>query len=193
MTIIAYEVEGTSGYVYGLCDPEYFGFPGTREIDTYQSIITSLADLPISGSVYLSAIWCAICNITLQATPTIYQGVYPKYQIGNWAQISSGIVIRDGFINYTIQRLCSGIQTLTTDTYGYYNGVNYPKPNPIGELQSVFPSISWFDFQCDPSTLQSDGISLSGNTEAEGTVDLYYYAHFGPDGAENSSFQTYIL
>jgi hypothetical protein len=180
MGIIAQSTNPNGGYVYGVCDPEYFGFPGTREIDTYQLITTSLGEPPGINTSYEAAIWCAIFNITLDQVPTLYQGVYPKYQIGTWAQLNSGIVVADGFINYTIQRLCSGIQPLDRETYAYYNGVNYPEPPPEGGFDAVWTPLSRMtSYDTLPTTIQSDGISISGNSSGEGTVQIYYYALYG--------------
>jgi len=181
MGVIAYDVAGEGGYAYGVCDTEFFGFPGTRVISTWGLITNSLGDPPVSGTTYYAAIWSAIVTISLTETPTQYQGVYPKYQIGTWAQLSNGVIIADGFLNYTIQRVCTGIQPLDRDTYGYYNGDNYPQPQPVGEVGSVLTPIARMgSFENFPQQPISDGVSIAGNSSGEGTVQIYYYAVFGP-------------
>lgn len=168
--------------VYGKCDPIYFGFPGNRIIDVTEFIA---ADIPTPPSgVYIGCIWTAVMNITLSATPTQYQGIYSKYQIGNWAQLSRGVLIAEGFLNYTVQRICSGICNINNDTFEDYNGIGYNVPPLVGDVEFFVSPLNQY-LTNNGNLIQpiaSDGFAIGSQlTQGEGTIDLYYFSVASPE------------
>jgi len=113
-----------------------YGFTGTNTLDPvnwdfYRSLVTFGQSLPnpYNGNS-LTIAWSAYLRLfDIDQTPTLYQGVLPKYKFGTWAKSYAGLVFEDGFINYQYQRLTSGIFSTEQELY-----------TPYGSSDPFFPT-----------------------------------------------------
>jgi hypothetical protein len=117
--------EGTAGN-YG-ADPTTWGI--------YPAILAYLPELPAYDVAWFCIKWRAYMRtFAYDTTPTRYQGVLPKYKLGTWAQSIGGWQSAEGFINYSLQYLTSGIFNTYSNIYYPYDGEN--QGYPIGQTDS---------------------------------------------------------